>query len=580
MTGPALQPLATPAKAPLALAPSRRLQRQCDCGNHSADGGECESCKKKKLQRKPSMGSGPANVIPDSVHEVLGRPGRALDPDVRGFMEPRFRQNFSGVRVHADAQAAKSARDVGAYAYTVGSHVVFGHGQYAPSTETGRRLLAHELAHTVQQATGTARSGIAPADDPSEAEADRAAESVLSGGRPDLSLAGGNLQRQVRTFPGLEAPPTGTPYDHATRLMASVYGSTTLDGFATGSAQLLPWHHTDLRATATAIHALLLQYSLSTVRVTGHADTVGSEASNLTLGTARAEAVKAELVALGVPETAIISESEGEGGTQAVPTRDNVANASNRRVEVRFEPRASHLASMTGGLHLDPRPDLTYHEPLTGPGIWRPSWLPPPTSSPGTGGQLPAPTITFEEALGGLIQTPHSVDNPEPHASADLSSGAAASAPRDRSPATYTVTLIWRNFNVVAGDEHADVALDLLHEPNVSIQISPDPANPQVYQAAIALLNLHLRQHHEELVEISLGAQGQVGSSGTPGAAAQIQVELHLTSTFSLTASTSLGVSPHDPSAPRDPGSVPLGTAGGLDWSWSPFGVGVLFHLP
>jgi outer membrane protein OmpA-like peptidoglycan-associated protein len=66
-------------------------------------------------------------------------------------MEPRFGHDFSNVRIHTGSQAAESARAVNALAYTVGHNVIFGSGQYAPATQAGRQLLAHELAHTVQQ---------------------------------------------------------------------------------------------------------------------------------------------------------------------------------------------------------------------------------------------------------------------------------------------------------------------------------------------------------------------------------------------------------------------------------------------
>jgi hypothetical protein len=85
---------------------------------------------------------------------ALGRDlgaGRPLDPSVRRFMEPRFGQNFAQVRVHSDARAAASARAVNAMGYTIGNHVVFGSGQYEPTSAAGRSLLAHELAHVVQQ---------------------------------------------------------------------------------------------------------------------------------------------------------------------------------------------------------------------------------------------------------------------------------------------------------------------------------------------------------------------------------------------------------------------------------------------
>jgi hypothetical protein len=70
---------------------------------------------------------------------------------MRAFFEPRLGHDFSQVRVHADARAADSARSIDALAYTAGQDVVFGAGQYAPGSMSGRRLLAHELAHVVQQ---------------------------------------------------------------------------------------------------------------------------------------------------------------------------------------------------------------------------------------------------------------------------------------------------------------------------------------------------------------------------------------------------------------------------------------------
>ncbi len=66
-------------------------------------------------------------------------------------MEPRFGHDFSGVRVHTDSRAAESARAVNAHAYTVGNDIVFAPGKYQPDAHSGRELLAHELAHTVQQ---------------------------------------------------------------------------------------------------------------------------------------------------------------------------------------------------------------------------------------------------------------------------------------------------------------------------------------------------------------------------------------------------------------------------------------------
>jgi hypothetical protein len=90
-------------------------------------------------------------AAPPVVHDVLRSPGQPLDAATRAFMEPRFGHDFSKVRVHADARAAEAASSIGARAFTSNRGVVFGGGAYAPQTESGRRLLAHELTHVVQQ---------------------------------------------------------------------------------------------------------------------------------------------------------------------------------------------------------------------------------------------------------------------------------------------------------------------------------------------------------------------------------------------------------------------------------------------
>jgi outer membrane protein OmpA-like peptidoglycan-associated protein len=112
---------------------------------------ECEEEEKHLQKKEAGAAEADAGYAPTSVHEVLRSPGQPLDATTRGFMEPRFGQDFSGVRVHTDATAAQSARDVSAHAYTVGHNVVFGAGQYQPATSAGRELLAHELSHTIQQ---------------------------------------------------------------------------------------------------------------------------------------------------------------------------------------------------------------------------------------------------------------------------------------------------------------------------------------------------------------------------------------------------------------------------------------------
>jgi hypothetical protein len=113
---------------------------------------KCAACEEEeKLQKKPIGPQGGAGVAPDVVHEVLRSPGQPLDPASRAYFEPRFGHDFSQVRVHADARAADSAQAIRARAYTVGCDIVFGAGQYDPGSEQSRKLLAHELTHTIQQ---------------------------------------------------------------------------------------------------------------------------------------------------------------------------------------------------------------------------------------------------------------------------------------------------------------------------------------------------------------------------------------------------------------------------------------------
>jgi len=92
---------------------------------------------------------------PSLVKKVVGSGGGSpLDRDTKGFMESRLGADFGDVRVHTDATASESARSVQAHAYTVGSDVVFQSGKYAPESESGKRMLAHELTHVVQQRSG------------------------------------------------------------------------------------------------------------------------------------------------------------------------------------------------------------------------------------------------------------------------------------------------------------------------------------------------------------------------------------------------------------------------------------------
>jgi len=91
------------------------------------------------------------NGSSDIVEDVITLPGRHLSSNVKSFMEERFNHDFSQVRVHTDENGAKSAERLNAQAYTLGNNIVFAAGKYSPDTKEGKGLLAHELAHVMQQ---------------------------------------------------------------------------------------------------------------------------------------------------------------------------------------------------------------------------------------------------------------------------------------------------------------------------------------------------------------------------------------------------------------------------------------------
>lgn len=200
MSSKAMTSYATPL-----LSAGMHLQRKCACGQSASRlSGECADCGKKKLlgvqtqltvgapddafereadevaqqvvagpprhplqvpplhvQISSARSTGQRASPPASLADELATAGRPLDLRLRQDMEQRFGHDFSRVRVHTDAVADRSARDLSAHAYTLGHDIVFGQGRFSPETREGRRLLAHELTHIVQQSrsfTPTAKS--------------------------------------------------------------------------------------------------------------------------------------------------------------------------------------------------------------------------------------------------------------------------------------------------------------------------------------------------------------------------------------------------------------------------------------
>ena len=189
------------ARAAFPPTPSRLLQRACACGGSPGVVGECAACRERRLPRS-ALGAAPLQAAPQIVHKVLGSAGRPLDTRTRAFLEPRFGHNFANVRVHTDARAAESARALNALAYTIGSDIAFAAGQYCPETRAGRRLLAHELTHVLQQreARSPASHGLVVAgqDSGQEREAERAASTLGARGIWNAELQSFVVQRQSR----------------------------------------------------------------------------------------------------------------------------------------------------------------------------------------------------------------------------------------------------------------------------------------------------------------------------------------------------------------------------------------------
>jgi hypothetical protein len=185
-----------PAKAapkpPVTLAPVRSplLQRKCACGGAPGPDGECVACRRRRLALQRSANGSPPAVapaaVPNAVREVLRSPGQPLDGGTRRRMEAGFGRDFGQVRVHTGSRAADSARAVHAHAYTVGQNIVFAQGLYQPGSAAGQRLLAHELAHTIQQQGLQRAADSVTLDTPPhyaqlEHEAESAADAVLRG---------------------------------------------------------------------------------------------------------------------------------------------------------------------------------------------------------------------------------------------------------------------------------------------------------------------------------------------------------------------------------------------------------------
>jgi outer membrane protein OmpA-like peptidoglycan-associated protein len=290
--------MGSPTIAPSAAPP--RISRKCAaCEEEAASEAplqvsrKCAACEKEEqeapLQRKPGKPPTSKSLhgeAPALVHDVLRSPGQPLDPHARGFFEPRLGFDLSRVRIHADRTASESAQSVDALAYTAGSDVAFAAGHYQPQTDSGRRLIAHELAHVLQQ----------------------------SGGDQGYLRRLGDVSKAPAVL-GCPIPPSNVPPTNEFVLFPN--RGTTLD-----AAQKAKVGNYVDRYNASRSGAI--------VRVDGFASEPGDDALNWQLSCNRASAVHDELVhpsaahTPGLPEGSISVFMQGE-------TAEFGAEAQNRR---------------------------------------------------------------------------------------------------------------------------------------------------------------------------------------------------------------------------------------------------------
>jgi len=250
--------------------------QRCSCGGPGGETGQCQECKEKGKEKdnenemslhRVESDSSQIDTAPPIVSEVLGSPGQPLDASTRAFMEARMGHDFSQVRVHTGARAADSAKAVNAIAYAVGTNVVFGAGEYAPSSPAGQRLLAHELTHTLQQ---TSASALRVARAPSTSKC------------------------ETFNYPGRKAGVSAVPGKPSIddQGVTGISG-TSFERFAESSNSLTPFQLTQIVSLQSTLAAA------DTVEVHGYASCDGGPEYNLGLSSDRAEAVKKALTTTG-----------------------------------------------------------------------------------------------------------------------------------------------------------------------------------------------------------------------------------------------------------------------------------------
>ena len=133
----------------ISLREEDRINRKCATCELEEDQGRLVP-NVSRIQSSASNLEGPVEVA-NEISNLRSSGGLPLDTSTKEFMEYRFGHDFSNVKIHTDDRATRTAESVNALAYTAGNDIVFGKGEYKPSTVEGRRKLAHELTHVIQQ---------------------------------------------------------------------------------------------------------------------------------------------------------------------------------------------------------------------------------------------------------------------------------------------------------------------------------------------------------------------------------------------------------------------------------------------
>lgn len=200
---------------------------------------KCAHCeeeeKKEKIQRKETMDTVPAMDGPAENYVSNLSGGSRMDDEEKQFFESRMGRDFSGVRLHTDTEAAKSAASINALAYAHENNIVFGIGQYQPGTENGKRLMAHELTHVVQQKAAGASTTVQRQNTTASAQALSIANILIN---PRISIFPTGIQHAQYGNVGVLQGSGGFAGDGISRLNAVIGEGTTMTELA---SYLLPF---------------------------------------------------------------------------------------------------------------------------------------------------------------------------------------------------------------------------------------------------------------------------------------------------------------------------------------------------